>query len=80
MQGTLNEFLSLGKPAWAEARSTLTRLLSSSEGLLRDDACLRQQAVRPVVSPAAWHTRCATHTSCACYTCCAATIWFLYRV
>jgi hypothetical protein len=50
VQSTLNEFLSLGKPAWAEARSTLTRLLSSTEGLVRDDACLMQQAVRPMVS------------------------------
>eukprot|EP00775_Hariotina_reticulata_P010267 gene10267-10426_t len=46
-QGVLNDFMSLGRPAWREARQTLTRLLSSSEGRLRDDAALRQAAIIP---------------------------------
>eukprot|EP00878_Enallax_costatus_P010337 GHUV01010790.1.p1 GENE.GHUV01010790.1~~GHUV01010790.1.p1 ORF type:complete len:304 (+),score=67.69 GHUV01010790.1:121-1032(+) len=44
-QSTLNEFMSLGKPAWQEARQTLTRLLSSTEGELRDNSALRAAAV-----------------------------------
>jgi len=32
----LNDFMSLGRPAWKEARETLSRLLSTSEGALRD--------------------------------------------
>ena len=50
LQDTLNEFLGLGKPAWQEARQTLQRLLSSSEGHLRDNASLRQAAIIPLVS------------------------------
>jgi fumarylacetoacetase len=46
-QGTLNEFMSLGKPAWQEARSTLQRLLSKQEGVLRDDSALRSAAIVP---------------------------------
>lgn len=48
-QATLNEFMSLGKPAWQEARATLTRLLSSSEGVLRDNEALRREAIMPQV-------------------------------
>eukprot|EP00882_Tetradesmus_deserticola_P024431 GHRQ01026699.1.p1 GENE.GHRQ01026699.1~~GHRQ01026699.1.p1 ORF type:complete len:199 (+),score=84.11 GHRQ01026699.1:295-891(+) len=39
--------MGLGRPAWQEARHTLTRLLSSAEGLLRDDAQLREAAIVP---------------------------------
>eukprot|EP00879_Flechtneria_rotunda_P027620 GHRR01029595.1.p1 GENE.GHRR01029595.1~~GHRR01029595.1.p1 ORF type:complete len:326 (+),score=90.28 GHRR01029595.1:92-1069(+) len=46
-QGSLNEFMSLGQPAWQEARETLTRLLSSAEGHLRDNAALREGAIIP---------------------------------
>lgn len=49
MQDTLNGFMSLGRPAWQEARQTLTRLLSKDEGRLRDDADLRQAAIIPQV-------------------------------
>jgi len=41
-QPVLNEFMSLGKPFWREARTTLTRLLSKEEGVLRDNARLQQ--------------------------------------
>lgn len=50
LQGFLNAFLALGKPAWQEARQTLTRLLSKNEGRLRDDAALRQAAIIPQVN------------------------------
>jgi hypothetical protein len=49
LQATLNEFMGLGKPAWQEARHTLTRLLSSAEGLLRDNVQLREAAIVPQV-------------------------------
>lgn len=49
VQGSLNAFMALGKPAWLEARQTLTRLLSTDEGRLRDDAALRQAAIIPQV-------------------------------
>lgn len=49
MQDSLNAFMSLGKPAWREARQTLTRLLSKDEGRLRDDEALRQAAIIPQV-------------------------------
>lgn len=52
-QDSLNGFMALGKDAWREARSTLTRLLSSSEGQLRDDAALRQQLLVPQVGSCA---------------------------
>jgi hypothetical protein len=48
-QGSLNELMSLGRPAWREARATLQRLLSSSEGVLRDDAALRAKVLVPRV-------------------------------
>lgn len=41
--------MGLGKPAWQEARATLTRLLSSGEGLLRDNVALREAAIVPQV-------------------------------
>jgi len=37
--------MSLGRGAWTEARTTLTRLLSDSEGALRDNEQLRKEAV-----------------------------------
>jgi len=48
-QDSLNAFMALGKPAWQEARATLTRLLSKDEGQLRDNAALRQAAIIPQV-------------------------------
>lgn len=47
--GSLNAFMSLGAPAWAEARVTLQRLLSSYEGALRDDGPLRKSVLLPKV-------------------------------
>ncbi|MEW5298121.1 MAG: hypothetical protein WDW36_001277 [Sanguina aurantia] len=44
---SLNDFMSHGPAAWAEARAVLTRLLSSSEGALRDDLGLRGRAIFP---------------------------------
>mmetsp|Transcript_25202 Transcript_25202/g.54778 ORF Transcript_25202/g.54778 Transcript_25202/m.54778 type:complete len:442 (+) Transcript_25202:32-1357(+) len=46
-QDALNNFMSLGRPAWLEAREVLRRLLSSSEGALRDDVDLRSSVVLP---------------------------------
>lgn len=43
----LNKFMGLGKPAWTEARSTLQRVLSASEGVLRDNADLKKQVLIP---------------------------------
>lgn len=50
VQDSLNAFMALGKPAWQEARATLTRLLSKDEGQLRDNAAIRQAAIIPQVS------------------------------
>ena len=50
LQETLNSFMSLGRYAWWEARRTLTRLLSRSEGALRDNKNLLEAAVTPLVS------------------------------
>lgn len=49
MKGSLNTFMSLGKPWWAEARQTIQRLLSDSEGVLRDDKALQNQVLIPQV-------------------------------
>ncbi|KAK4398870.1 Fumarylacetoacetase [Sesamum angolense] len=46
-QPTLNKFLELGRPAWKEARSTLQKLLSAAEPILRDNTSLRQKAFLP---------------------------------
>ncbi|KAL0363161.1 UNVERIFIED_CONTAM: Fumarylacetoacetase [Sesamum calycinum] len=46
-QPTLNKFLGLGRPAWKEARSTLQKLLSAAEPILRDNTSLRQKAFLP---------------------------------
>src|SRR5438034_7639191 len=37
---TLNAFLALGRPAWSEARATISRLLRHDEPALRDNASL----------------------------------------
>ncbi|WJX22915.1 fumarylacetoacetase [Trifolium repens] len=47
-QPNLNKFVSLGRPAWKEARATLQKLLSSTEPTLRDNAVLRQKSLVPV--------------------------------
>lgn len=47
LQPTLNAFMALGRPAWAEARATLLHLLSVGEGALRDDAALRSRVLLP---------------------------------
>jgi fumarylacetoacetase len=44
---TLNAFLALGRPAWREARATISRLLSATESKLRDDGSLRGRALAP---------------------------------
>jgi len=46
-QSTLNAFMSVGRPVWKEARSTIARLLSKDEATLRDNQQLRQQALVP---------------------------------
>ncbi len=45
---SLNAFMSLGRKAWREARTTITRLLSADDPTLRDDATLREQALVPM--------------------------------
>jgi fumarylacetoacetase len=40
-QPTLNDFMALGRPAWREARATVSRLLRHDEPALRDNADLR---------------------------------------
>jgi fumarylacetoacetase len=45
---TLNAFMGLGRPAWSEARSTLQRILSKDEAVLRDNAELRGRALIPM--------------------------------
>lgn len=52
-QATLNGFMALGRPAWAEARATLTRLLSAGEGVLRDNPDLQRECLIPQASSAA---------------------------
>ncbi|KAK6932820.1 Fumarylacetoacetase, N-terminal [Dillenia turbinata] len=44
----LYKFLALGRPAWKEARTTIQKLLSSTEPTLRDNASLREQALVPM--------------------------------
>lgn len=43
-RSTLNDFMSLGRPAWREARLTLQELLSAGNPTLRDDEALRRRA------------------------------------
>jgi fumarylacetoacetase len=47
---TLNAFMALGRPAWREARQTLTRLLCHDEPTLRDDSGLRDAAFHSMAS------------------------------
>ncbi|MGM0587977.1 MAG: fumarylacetoacetase [Bacteroidota bacterium] len=44
---TLNDFMALGKKAWAEARQTLSTLLSAEEPTLRDNESLREAVLTP---------------------------------
>jgi fumarylacetoacetase len=46
--GKLNPFLALGRAAWAEARTRISRLLRQDEPALRDDTALRAQALLPL--------------------------------
>jgi fumarylacetoacetase len=41
----LNDFMALGRLAWAEVRATVSRLLSAGEPALRDDPSLREHAL-----------------------------------
>jgi fumarylacetoacetase len=45
---TLNGFMALGRPAWSEARSLISRLLRADEPLLRDNARLRERVLMPM--------------------------------
>ncbi len=74
---TLNDFMSMGPSAWAEARATLQRLLNRSEGTLRDNPQLLKSALLPKVSCAFVHgdglpsskARCESHRTvwrCCC--------------
>ncbi|MBD3873075.1 MAG: fumarylacetoacetase, partial [Acidobacteria bacterium] len=47
---TLNAFMALGRPAWWEARQSLTRLLRHDEPTLRDDSGLRDAAFHSMAS------------------------------
>ena len=47
---TLNAFLSMGKPAWREARRRVGELLSRDEPAIRDDAAVRDAALVPARS------------------------------
>jgi fumarylacetoacetase len=49
-QPTLNAFLKLGRPAWAEARAAISRLLRADEPTLRDNALLRDRVLLPQAS------------------------------
>jgi len=46
-QETLNEFMSLGRASWKEARALITNLLSKDEAALRDNEALRAAALIP---------------------------------
>jgi fumarylacetoacetase len=47
-QTTLNDFMSRGPAAWREARTTIARLLSADEPMLRDNVALRDRALVPM--------------------------------
>lgn len=47
-QPLLNDFLSLGRPAWKEARRTISRLLREDDPTLRDDPDLQRRLLRPL--------------------------------
>src|SRR6056297_2967725 len=44
---TLNMFMSLGRKAWAEARSYISTLLSADEPALRDNKGLQERVLTP---------------------------------
>src|ERR1700751_2649939 len=44
-QGTLNAFISLGRPAWTRARARIGELLREDHPTLRDNATLRARAL-----------------------------------
>jgi fumarylacetoacetase len=46
--GKLNAFLALGRPAWSEVRTILSRLLREDEPALRDNAALRAEVLFPM--------------------------------
>ncbi|KAK4270984.1 hypothetical protein QN277_019746 [Acacia crassicarpa] len=48
LQPNLNKFVSLGRPAWKEARATLQKLLSANEPTLRDNTALKQKCLVPM--------------------------------
>jgi fumarylacetoacetase len=43
----LNAFMALGRTAWDEARARISQLLRADEPTLRDNGCLREQALLP---------------------------------
>lgn len=45
---TLNDFMELGRKAWAEARSYISTLLSADEPTLRDNEALRERVLIPM--------------------------------
>jgi fumarylacetoacetase len=45
VEHSLNEFLSLGRPAWRKAREVIQKLLSADNPTLRDDAQLRERVL-----------------------------------
>ena len=45
---TLNAFMGMGRSAWIEARSTISKLLSADEATLRDDDALRSKVLIPM--------------------------------
>lgn len=47
-RGSLNAFMTLGRPAWGAARALLQNLLSAANPTLRDDADLRARALWPL--------------------------------
>ncbi len=46
--GSLNRFLSLGRPVWREVRSIVSRLLCADVAELRDNVPLREAALLPI--------------------------------
>ncbi|KAJ3679047.1 hypothetical protein LUZ60_017058 [Juncus effusus] len=47
-QSSLNKFVEMGRPAWKEARSTLQKILSADEPILRDNDALRKKCLLPM--------------------------------
>jgi fumarylacetoacetase len=47
-EAVLNPFMALGRAAWSEVRSLLSRLLRADEPALRDNAALRERALVPM--------------------------------